>query len=288
MGHRHWLALAGRLIRLAGRSPAATSDLVCSSYDRIAGGYDEAWTAHMRELSLDLLDRLDPPAGARFIDLTCGTGFITAELARRCGTRPVGVDASAGMLDVARRGHGAACDFVVADVLEFLRARPGASADIITCGWGLGYTRPWKVLGQIARVLGPGGRVAIIDNSLFSLWRVLWCATKTFAERPEALDHVMKVRFLPSSGALAWMMRARGLRVTYAADGSKSRLVATGAEAIARLTATGAAAGFEFAARPDWKDDIFSRFARNLERDHAGPAGIPITHRYLAALGRKR
>ena len=105
MSHRHWLAFACRLVRLAGRPRAATADLVRSSYDRIAAGYDEAWTAHMRDLSLELLDRLAPPAGARCLDLTCGTGFITAELARRCATRPIGVDASAGMLDVARRRH---------------------------------------------------------------------------------------------------------------------------------------------------------------------------------------
>lgn len=288
MSNRHWLAFTCRLVRLAGRPRAATSDLVCSSYDRIAGGYDEAWTDHMRGLSVELLDRLAPPAGARCIDLTCGTGFVTAELARRSCTRPIGVDASAGMLDVARSRHGAACDFVAADALEFLRAQPAGSADIITCGWGLGYTRPSKAIGQIARVLGPGGRVAIIDNSLLSLWRIVWCATKTFAERPEALDHVMKVRFLPSSRTLAWMMAARGLRVTHTADGRKSHVVATGAEAIARLTATGAAAGFEFAARPDMKADIFSRFARNIERDGSGPAGILITHRYLSAIGQKR
>ncbi len=288
MSNRHWLAFVYRLVRLAGRPSEATSELIRSSYDRIAGGYDAAWTDHMRGLSLELLDRLTPPFGARCLDLTCGTGFVAAELARRCGTRPVGVDASAGMLDVARREHGATCDFVVADALEYLRAQPAGCADIVTCGWGLGYIRPWKVLGQIVRVLRPGGQVAIIDNSLFSLWRVIWCATKTFAERPEALDHVMKVRFLPGSRTLAWMMAARGLRPTYTADGSKSYVVATGDEAIARLTATGAAAGFEFAARPEMKDEIFSRFARNLERDCSGPAGLEITHRYLAAIGQKR
>jgi ubiquinone/menaquinone biosynthesis C-methylase UbiE len=277
-----------RVVRLYGRPATTTAKLVCSSYDRIAGGYDAAWTDHMHGLSVELLERLAVPGGARCLDLTCGTGFVTGELARRSGTRAVGVDASAGMLEVARREHGAACDFVAGDVVEFLRGQAAESADIVTCGWGLGYTRPWQVLGQIARVLRPGGRVAIIDNSLFSLWRVVWCATKTFAERPEALEHVMKVRFLPGSGTLAWLMRGRGLSVTYTADGSKSYAVGSGEEAIARLTATGAAAGFEFAARPELKEEIFSRFARNLERDCSGPAGIAITHRYLAAIGQKR
>lgn len=288
MSRRHWLALIARVLRLSVRQPSATADLVRSSYDCIAAGYDQAWTHHMRGLSLELLDRLAPSPGARAVDLTCGTGYITAELARRTGARPIGVDASAGMLEVARREHGQACDFVQADALEYLRSLPDASAEVITCGWGLGYTRPWKVIGQAARVLRQGGRLAVIDNSLFSLAGIIWCAVQTFAERPADLEHVMKVRFLPSGRLLACMMAARGLRAGQVTDGRKTYVVSDGQAAIARLTATGAAAGFEFAARPQARDQVFARFARNLDRRRSAGQGIEITHRYLSAIGQKR
>ena len=298
MARRHWAGLLWRVGRLAWRPRGATDRLVRESYDRIAGGYDDAWTNHMRGLSLELVERVGVGAGERCIDLTCGTGFITAELARRSGVRVTGVDASTGMLEVARRQHGAACEFVEADALEFLRGQETGSADVITCGWGLGYTRPWGVVGEAARVLRPGGRLAVIDNSLWSLWRVIWCAAQTFAERPEALEHVMRVRFLPWNWVLGGMMRARGLGVIYRADGRKSYVVASGAEAIGRLTATGAAAGFEFASRAEMKEEIFERFARNIEGTcrtahgqdggDTGAGGIEIAHRYLAAIGRKR
>ena len=282
------LALGVRVARLAvDAPPRTTGDLVTASYDRVAPGYDAAWTDHMRGLTLEMLDRLGPRAGDAAIDLACGTGFLAEQLARRTGRRAVGVDASAGMLDEARRRRGDWADFVCADAVSYLESRPRASADLVTCGWGLGYTRPWRVVREAARVLRPGGRLGIIDNSLFSLAGVLGCSLLAFAERPEALAHLMKVRFLPASWALAAMLRAAHLAVRAAWGGSKTYAVATGDEAIARLTATGAAAGFEFAADPSARDAVFARFAEILAARCRTPQGIAITHRYLAAVGVK-
>ena len=264
--------------------PARTGELVTASYDRLAAGYDDAWTHHMRDLSAMMLDKLAPPRGATCIDLTCGTGFVAAELARRTGGRVVGVDASAGMIDVARRNTQ--CEFVVADAAKYLQGVASRSIDVVTCGWGLGYTRPASVVRHIARVLTPGGRVGIIDNSLFSLAGVLWASMKTFAERPAALTHVMNVRFLPGSWALTALYRACGLGVRWQADGARTYYVADGEAAIERLTATGAAAGFEFACDADDHDTIFGRFAEVIDEQCAG-GHVGITHRWLAVTGTK-
>ncbi len=50
--------------------------------------------------------------------------------------------------------------------------------------------------------------------------------------------------------------------------------------------ATGAAAGFEFAADPQLHDSIFERFAQILDLKRTS-SGVAITHRYLAATGSK-
>lgn len=283
---RKWLKLGLRLASLAVSHKNTTSSLVTRSYDCIARGYDSAWTSHMRDLSIAMLDKLTLPACAQCIDLTCGTGFLSGQLAQRGAAQVVGVDRSAGMLEVARNAH-AACTFVQSDVVDFLKARPSASADIITCGWGLGYSQPASLIGHIARVLRPGGQVGIIDNSLFSLAGVLWCSLLAFAERPEAMEHVMKVRFLPSSFVLAGLMRLGRLRVLVRYDGAKTYHVPSGDQVISRLRTTGAAAGFEFAGADDAGEAIFQRFAQLYER-YRTQDGLPITHRYLAAVGRKQ
>lgn len=270
------------------RRRTRTSELVRDSYDQIAGGYDEAWTGHMRDLSSEMLDRLAPLAGANCIDLTCGTGFLTAQLAGRTGTMPVGVDASEGMLAVARKQYGQKCDFVCSDVLEYLCRLPACSVDVITCGWGLGYSRPAAVIRQISRVLRPGGGVGIIDNSLLSLADVLFSAMLTFAECPNELCHVMDVRFLPHSCVLACLMRCSGLGVRASWDGRRTYHVPDGRTAVDRLTSTGAAAGFEFAVEPENHEEIFARFAEIIEERSADSGSVCITHRYLAAVGVKQ
>ncbi len=288
MSRRKWIGLAVRVIRLLIAQPHRTSELVCRSYDRAADGYDDAWTHHMRGYSMDMLDRLAPGRETTCLDLTCGTGFVTGELARRTAGRITGVDSSSGMLDVARERFGNECTFVRADAVDYLRDCPQHSFDVVTCGWGLGYTRPWTVIREASRVLRPDGRIGIIDNTLFSLTGVIWASVLAFAERPDALDHVMTVRFLPASSFLAVLMRAAGLAVRSTWDGAHTYHASDGQAALARLAATGAAAGFEFAADDENHDAVFARLAEIIEHRYRQHAAIPITHRYLGVVGRKR
>ncbi|MFW5798369.1 MAG: class I SAM-dependent methyltransferase [Planctomycetota bacterium] len=283
---RRWLALGGRLLGLWLTGPGRTDELVRRSYNRLAPGYDRAWTNHMRDLSVAMLDRLPVGHGARCLDLTCGTGFITGQLAARSGGEVTGVDRSPGMLAVARRNHPT-CRFVESDILEALRRSPPDRYDVVTCGWGLGYSRPLRVLRGVARVLKRGGCYGIIDNSLFSLAEVVWAATLAFAERPGDLAHLMQVRFLPGSCALALLCRMAGLGVTRRWDGSKTYVVDHGQAAIDRLRATGAAAGFEFAASDTAAEQVFARFAQLMTERFGTPEGVPVTHRYLAVTGVK-
>jgi len=280
---RKWGALALRVGRLLLRQRQTTGQVVQASYDSIAGGYDDAWTDHMRDLTDSMLARLEVHDGDAAIDLTCGTGYLSGRLLARGAGSVVGVDASGGMVDAAR-GNYPDAEFVCSDALEYLRSLPGGSVDVVTSGWGLGYCSPRAVIGEIRRVLRPGGRVAIIDNSLFSLAGVLWASFRAFAEYPDALQHVMKVRFLPHSIALATLMRSVRLGVIARGDGSRSYTVADGQAALARLRATGAAAGFEFAASPEQTDTVFDRFAEIIQADCA-PDAVRIVHRYLWALG---
>ncbi|MDD5729257.1 MAG: class I SAM-dependent methyltransferase, partial [Victivallales bacterium] len=121
------------------------------SYDRVATNYDSQWLEQLRPVTEELLCGLPPEIGSGdVLDLGCGTGFATVFLERHYPEHQViGVDISAEMLDIARR-KCAHTEFIKADILEFLRARPEASASLIFSSWAIGYSRPSKVIAETA------------------------------------------------------------------------------------------------------------------------------------------
>jgi len=283
---KHVFRFLGRVARLWFFAPDRTAELVERSYDGISGGYDETWTHHMRDRTAELIDRLDIRPGSCAIDLTCGTGFATQLVAEHTRQAVVGVDCSAGMLAEARARYGPVCEFVQSDILDYLRAQPAESVDLVTCCWGLGYSRPRAVLRQIKRILRRGGKVGIIDNSIFSLHEVMACSILTFMEQPEKLQNLMHFRFLTGGRLFGLYMRLSGLKPLALWSGEKAYTAATGRDAIASLRATGAAAGFEFAASPADSPAVFERFARIIEQRYTGRE-IRIVHRYFAGIGQK-
>ncbi len=283
---KHPFKMAGKLIHLGLCQANPAPECVTRSYNRISGGYDQTWTHHMRDLSTDLIDRLNPLPGDRTLDLTCGTGFVTGLLAERTSERCVGVDRSEGMITQARATYGATCEFEVQDILAYLQSSEPHVFDVVTCAWGLGYSRPLAVLQAIRQVLKPGGRVAIIDNTLFSLNRVMKSSFLTFLEQPEALKRVMRFRFLTGQSHLRLWFRLAGLCPERMDAGQRSYSVAGGENAIARLRATGAAAGFEYACDLQDEEVVFKRFAEILEQRYSQQGEIAITHRYCLGIAR--
>ncbi len=284
---KHIFKMAARIMYLFFIKPADCSSLVKRSYDRISDGYDEIWTNHMRDLTGLLISRLNPNTGDISLDLTCGTGFATNLIVQKTGAIVVGVDNSEGMITQARKNYGNSCKFVQADILKYLKKQPSCSVDTVTCCWGLGYSRPFAVLREIRRVLRKGGKVGIIDNSLFSLREVMYCSFLTFAEQPEKFVNLMRFRFLMNSWHLGLYCLLLGLKPKKLWGGEKSYSVENGKKAIEKLRATGGAAGFEYASNDEDSEEIFDRFAEILEEKYLRSDGITITHRYLAGIAVK-
>ncbi|OHB56707.1 MAG: hypothetical protein A2Y07_03575 [Planctomycetes bacterium GWF2_50_10] len=283
---RHPFKFLSKVTRLLLSRQNGTSLLVEKSYDTISPCYDEAWTAHMRDRSDDLIKRLQLNTHAKVLDLTCGTGYVTNLLSTAAGRQVIGIDRSQGMLAQARKNY-AHCEFVQSDILDYLHTAPSESFDIITCCWGLGYSKPLCVLKQVKRVLKKGGTFAVIDNSLFSLFEVLYCSCLAFLENPDALENIMRFRFLAGPRHLQLWLRIAGLKPVHLWQGKKSYTVGSGTLAIERLRSTGAAAGFEYAAKPELAQLVFERFARIIEQKYMRDNRITITHRYLAGIAIK-
>ncbi|HEY0838594.1 MAG TPA: class I SAM-dependent methyltransferase [Vulgatibacter sp.] len=102
-----------------------------------------------------------PAPGEAILDLSCGTGHLARDLAVRPGVGPVfGLDLSPAMLEEARHHleeTGAPIDLLRGDAstLPFRDASLGAVLDVAALHL---YERPREVLGEISRVLAPGGR----------------------------------------------------------------------------------------------------------------------------------
>jgi demethylmenaquinone methyltransferase/2-methoxy-6-polyprenyl-1,4-benzoquinol methylase len=118
-------------------------------------GLDQAW--RRRTAAAAALER-----GDRAIDLGCGTGDLTAELARRVGqANVVGVDFSAPMLERARRKYPG-IRFLLADALQVPLEE--ASFTACTCAFTLRNVASVEALfGEMRRLVAPGGRVLALE-----------------------------------------------------------------------------------------------------------------------------
>jgi demethylmenaquinone methyltransferase/2-methoxy-6-polyprenyl-1,4-benzoquinol methylase len=91
------------------------------------------------------------------LDLACGTGDLCREL-ESAGLAPVGVDLSFGMLAAARTD----APLLQGDALG-LPVR-GGSVDGVTCGFALrNLVELAPFFAELARVLRPGGRIALLE-----------------------------------------------------------------------------------------------------------------------------
>jgi len=92
----------------------------------------------------------------RAIDLGCGTGLGAAAFAKEVDYF-IGIDLSPGMIEEAR-ATGLYAELEVADMVEGLRARPDASANLLLAADAMCYVGDIApMLAEAKRVLAPGG-----------------------------------------------------------------------------------------------------------------------------------
>ena len=130
-------------------------------FDTIAPRYD--MVNRIMTFRLDVrwrkkaVKRLALPSGSTVIDLAAGTGDLCIDLAK-AGMRPISFDLSYGMLAADRSGSPR----VQADILRL--PLPDASVDGATCGFALRNLLELPAFfAELARVVRPGGRIALLD-----------------------------------------------------------------------------------------------------------------------------
>lgn len=124
----------------------------------------ERFEAAIQQVS-NISDMLDLQPGTEILDLCCGPGRHSVELARN-GMKVTGVDRTSAYLDKARHraeAEGVSVEFVQSDMREFVR--PEAFDIAINLFTSLGYfddpEDDLKVLKNVHRSLRKGGRLVI-------------------------------------------------------------------------------------------------------------------------------
>lgn len=128
-----------------------------SSYDSIAGRYDEVWGSRFEAVARFIWQRVSPARGASVLDIGTGTGIVPHALGSRAlELRGVtGCDKSTGMIQVARSRMPALR--IVAAEATALPFRDSAF-DVATASFLLSHLRNYEAgLIEARRVLRPGG-----------------------------------------------------------------------------------------------------------------------------------
>ena len=110
------------------------------------------------------VQRLGVEPGTRALDVACGTGNLTLPLAR-AGASVRGVDIAPNLLEQAREramAAGLAIEFDEGDAEQL--PYPDGSFDLVVSMFGAMFApRPEVVAAELARVLKPGGRLAMAN-----------------------------------------------------------------------------------------------------------------------------
>lgn len=155
----------------------------------------------------DVLGLIDAQPGSTCLDLGCGNGALTAELAAR-GLAVRGVDASRAMVELARQAHPD-LRFDVADATDFELEAP---VDVVFSNAVLHWIdrdRQPQALACVARALVPGGQFVFECGGFGCCARIHAALTAAFKARGLAYEMPF---YFPTIGEYAPLLEAAGLR----------------------------------------------------------------------------
>jgi trans-aconitate methyltransferase len=173
--------------------------------------YDEKHS-FVTQYGAGVLPLLAAQSGERILDVGCGTGHLTAQIAES-GAHVVGLDASLEMISAAQNAHPD-LKFVVGDAADFSLETLGEEKpfDAIFSNAALHWvTRQEDAVACMAGVLRPGGRFVVEFGGKGNIEKI----TRAFenAAREEANIQVEHGRVYPSIAEYSTLLERHGLLV---------------------------------------------------------------------------
>lgn len=155
----------------------------------------------------DLIDLLAPKPGELILDLGCGSGELTRQLADR-GATVIGLDASASMLNKAR-AQFPNLDFRTGDATTFaLPERVDAIFSNAVLHWVTDYERAAE---RMRFHLKPGGRLVAEFGGQDNIGQIVEAVTRQL--RQQGYDRPASWWYFPSVGTYASLLEKHGFRV---------------------------------------------------------------------------
>jgi trans-aconitate 2-methyltransferase len=160
----------------------------------------------------DCLELLLPQLGERILDLGCGTGQLTHEIAAR-GAIAIGIDKAPTMISQARQNYPN-LRFEVADATNFYFEEPfDAVFSNATLHW---INQPERAIACIWQALKPGGRFVAEFGGKGNVNAIVTAIHHAL----ESADYPVKpdpnLWYFPSLGEYATLLEKQGFSVTYA------------------------------------------------------------------------
>jgi len=156
----------------------------------------------------DLLPLLAPQAGERIVDLGCGTGHLTAQIAES-GAEVIGVDRSPDMIGQARQNFPK-LRFMLADIASFELPQ---AADAVFSNAALHWvTDAEGAVRAIARALRRGGRFVAEFGGKRNVQMLLDGVMQSAAEGGFDIPNPW---YFPSLGEYATLLERNGFEVRY-------------------------------------------------------------------------
>lgn len=284
-----WLFLTGR--KVDAEDYAASYDTVAPSYDR--------WTGLMGKNT----DKIITPFSSEeiqgdmnILDFCCGTGYITRRILEMYPGKKnlsiTGIDVSKGMINRCKADiKDKRVLFDVQDGLSFVKSGKDNSFDRIYCGWALVYFNPAEVLGEINRILKPGGTFSLILNGKGTLRGIEEAFLSVMNRYPGEYEKIMDIRLsLPAGkkGLTQWL--APNFEPLVLDEGEEIVSFDSGENLFNWLSETGAIAGTDkiFKNNSRIKQDLLAEISKVSGISTGEVEEFPVNHRYISGIFRKK
>jgi trans-aconitate methyltransferase len=158
----------------------------------------------------DLITILSPQSGERILDLGCGTGQLTNQIAQ-LGAEVIGIDRDASMIEQAKANYPQ-LNFQVADGTNFSFTE---SFDAVFSNAALHWIKPPEaVIRCIWQVLKPGGRLIAEFGGKGNVEQIIQAIKTVVQEQDYQLQTEFSPWYFPGIAEYATLLEHQGFIVT--------------------------------------------------------------------------